>query len=388
MTSQLENLSQEVKGLTEVLAFNGLNLVSQENIRQMEMFLQQASQMQAFRLATSLRYLHIELKRFMAHHPAFNIERYVFFLNNCWLLSSAFLSQNKIGRGSEDIHVEELLGKQSEPTDVKKMELRLVGLEKVNLEGALFGMIYHFISKNHKITENVIKLSILQQPKGLSNPEILLGINIPGTQPPIPFFKILRKDITIKNVKYHDREDMILITKEPYPSFSIQTGNTDDADPLPAGIFDGYDLDLKAIISQISSQKVTPFDASVMNIGYLYVKKVSITAQYKEGTEKGYYQTAAHVFNVAHERGYPLFIRFQDKPVNSILVTNMEKMMEHKSEIEGMFGKLTIERGMLSLFPLACLDEKGIWFPCISRDLKLSNKEILQDLYKQTKQAS
>jgi hypothetical protein len=383
MQVQLESLAREIKDLSEVLAFNGLNLVSQENIRQIEMFLQQASQLHAFRLATSLRYLHVELKRFMAHHPAFNVERYVFFLNNCWLLGSAFLSQGRLGKGSGEAHIAELLGKPSEPVNVAKMELRLAGLEKIHLEGALFGLIFHFVSKSGVFKDTLVKLSMLQQPKGLSNPEILLGMNIPGTDPPVPFYKLIKQDIIIKKVKFLEREAMIQMGTENLPEFVIPNQAADEQDPFPVELLEMHDLDVKKVIDQISTNPVTPFDSSVISAGYLHVKNVVITALRKEGDAQGYYQTSTQVFDITHDRGYPLHIRVQDKQVNNMLIDNMARAMKNSTHFKGMFGKLNIERGMLSLFPLACIEDSGVWFPCIARDMKLNNKDILQNLYQQ-----
>jgi hypothetical protein len=384
---QLESLAREIKDLSEVLAYNGLNLVSQENIRQIEMFLQQASQLRLFRLATSLRYLHVELKRFITHQPAFNVERYVFFLNNCWLLSQAFLSGKMGSNGKKERHLAEICGDTSDPVDVEELELRLSGLEKVHLEGALFGIVFHFFSMNSGREKSVIKLSVLQQPKGLANPDVLLGMNIPGTDPPMPFYKLLKKNITLKKVKYLEREAQIQLGPDVKTEFFLSQPTADDEDPFPVAFFDMHLADKAGILEKMSSNEVTPFDASVFNVGYAYVKKVTIVAQRKEGENQGNYQTAVHVFDLQHERPFRLLVRIQDKQVNNALVANLGKLFLGKETIDGMFGKLVVERGTLSLFPLACVDAQWVWFPAIPRDLKFSNKDILQQLYQQKTQS-
>ncbi len=62
---QINKISEEIEKYIELLAYNGLNLISKENVRQIEFFLQNASQVEAYRLATSLRYLNVELERFL-----------------------------------------------------------------------------------------------------------------------------------------------------------------------------------------------------------------------------------------------------------------------------------------------------------------------------------
>ncbi len=387
MQIQLESLSREIKDLSEVLAYNGLNLVSQENIRQIEMFLHQASQLRLFRLATSLRYLHVELKRFITHQPAFNAERYVFFLNNCWLLSQAFLSKKMGSNGKKERHLAEICGDTSDPVDVEGMNLRLAGLEKVHLEGALFGIVFHFLSMDSGREKTIIKLSILQQPTGVANPDIFLSMNITGTDPPIPFYKLLKKNITLKKVKYLERECQIKYCQDSKTEFHLSNSTADEEDPFPVASFDRYITNQAGILEKINSNVVTPFDASIFSVGYGYVKQVSVVAQRKEGENQGNYQTAVHVFELCHERPFPLSVRIQDKQINNALVENMSKLSLGKDTLDGMFGKLTIERGTLSLYPLACVDAQGVWFPAIARNLKFTNKDILQQLYQQKVQS-
>jgi len=382
---QLEKLCREIKDLTEVLAYNGLNLVSQENTRQIEMLMHQASTLRLFRTATSLRYLNVELDRFMKHLPAFNAERYVFFLNNCWLLSQAFLSGRVEPCGAAEAHKAEIYGDTSEPVNVEEMELRLAGLEKVHLEGALFGLIFHFISMDASRKNDIIKLSILQQPKGLTNPDVFLSMAIPGTDPPVPFYKLLRKDIKITKVKFLERESQIQIDPNARTGFHFLKSATDEEDPFPEAAFETYAATQDTILKKVSSYKITPFDTSVFNLGYVYVKKAAIVSQRKDGENQGNYQTSVHVFEFRHERAFPLLARILDKPVNKVLVENMAKVFSSKETVDGIFGRLAIERGTLSLYPLACVDGQGIWFPAVAKNLKFSNKEILQQLYQQKK---
>ncbi|MEX2753898.1 MAG: hypothetical protein Q6365_000800 [Candidatus Sigynarchaeota archaeon] len=384
MQPQLVKLCREIKDLAEILAYNGLNLVSQENTRQIEMLMHQASALRLFRTATSLRYLNVELDRFMKHLPAFNAERYVFFLNNCWLLSQAFLSGRMDPGGAAEGHKSEIYGDTSDPVSVEEMDLRLAGLEKIHLEGALFGLIFYFISLNAGRKNDIIKMSILQQPKGLTNPDVFLSMAIPGTDPSIPFYKILKKDLKLKNVKYLERESQIQLDPGARPEVRFSTTASDE-DPFPLASFEAYVATRQRILHKISSVKITPFDTSIFNIGYAYVKKAAIVAQRKEGEHQGSYQTAVHVFEIHHEHAFPLLARIQDKPVNKVLVENMARIHTCKEPIDGIFGRLVIERGTLSLFPLACVDSQGIWFPAIDKNLKFSNKDILQQLYQQQK---
>ncbi|MFX1446147.1 MAG: hypothetical protein ACFFHV_22280, partial [Promethearchaeota archaeon] len=142
----LKNIANQVKTFIENMVYNGLDLATKETIRQIEFFLQNSSQVEIYRLAISLRYLHIEIKRFLEQSPAFSMDRYVFFLSNCWLLSRAFLSQELDKKGEKKELLQILSGKPSETKIIKPLKLRIVGLEKIFLEGSLFGIILYLVS--------------------------------------------------------------------------------------------------------------------------------------------------------------------------------------------------------------------------------------------------
>lgn len=385
MQIQLENACREIKEFSELLAYNGLNLVSQENIKQIEMFLQHASQLRLFRLASSLRYLHVELNRFIMHQPAFNVERYVFYLNNCWLLSQAFLSGKMATDERKKRHLAEICGDMSEPVDIDELELRLAGLEKVFLEGALFGLVFHFFPLRQDLKGDVIKLSFLQQPKGVNNPDALLGMNIPGTNPSLQFHKLLKKDMMLRKVKYLPRECHVLLDTSGKTQFHLARSGADEEDPFPLQLFDLHEANQASILQQIASSEVTPFDTTVFLAGYAYVKKVQVLARRKEGHDQGNYQTAVHVFDLEHDKPFPLLVRIPDKPVNAALVENLTTACKDKDIIDGVFGKLSIERGNLCLFPLALVTSGKVMFPAIAGNFKINNKDILQQLYQQKK---
>ena len=143
MSLQLEKVAEEIKDYIENLAYCGLNFVSNDNIKQIEFFLQNASQVETYRLATSLRYLHIELKRFLKNKSAFNIERYIFFLSNCWLLSRAFISYKTLKEEKPEIF-NKLMASQLELETKTKFILKVVGIEKISLEGTLVGIVFYF----------------------------------------------------------------------------------------------------------------------------------------------------------------------------------------------------------------------------------------------------
>ncbi len=182
MSIQLGNVAAQVKDYTEILAYSGLNFVSQENIKKIEFFLQNTSQLKAYRLAVSLRYLHIELKRFLNNRKAFNIERYVFFLSNCWLLSRAFSTQKSLKEEKPSMF-NRLMGTQLEPEIKSKLILKVVGTEKIHLEGSIVGFVFYFLSLFGKTRGKILKWNLMHSYTSGATAEALFHLDLPNSDP-------------------------------------------------------------------------------------------------------------------------------------------------------------------------------------------------------------
>ena len=237
---KINKISEQIQVYIEKLTFNGLNLVSQETIKQIEFFLQNASQVEAFRLATSLRYLHIELKRYLTQSPAFNIDRYVFFLSNCWLLIRGF---NFRKNSKDDDFYRKLMGEEPQ-FDLVKLKLRLVGVKKLFLEGAMFGVVLYFISLNGKTKNKILKWNVFQPPKGVINPEILLDLKISENN--IVYKELLYKTFEASNLPYSEKEDLIIINKEDEPKIDLE-----EEDNFPLDMLYQFDYSINYIYNRI-----------------------------------------------------------------------------------------------------------------------------------------
>jgi len=366
-----KQIFNQIQKFIESLVRNGLNLVSKENIRQIEFFLQNASQIEAYRLATSLRYLHIELKRFLFQNPAFNIDRYVFFLINCWLLCYGCGFQDKT---LDKALFEKLMGNFPEVQVINKIKFRLIGIELVYLEGAIFGVVLYFISLSKKLNSEILKLNIFQPPKGIINPEVILGLEINNHT--FSYKELFYKNFYAANVQYSPQQHILSLNKEKNPTFTLIHSETD----FPIDLLTRYQYDAQTLYDEVSEYEYSPFDSPITVMGPILIKNASVmdSIVLKKGqTSKDY---SIYQFRLKHYERYPVFIHLKDKPINQVLIDKFQKFHDKKKTIEYIFGKLTLERGKLCLFPLSIIKSKKEDFICLS-NIKQDYRKIMKSLY-------
>ncbi|TFG30170.1 MAG: hypothetical protein EU532_01660 [Promethearchaeota archaeon] len=368
---KINKISEQIQIYIEKLTFNGLNLVSQETIKQIEFLLQNASQVEAYRLATSLRYLHIELKRFLTQSPAFNIDRYVFFLSNCWLLTRGY---NYRKDNKDDVFYQKLMGEGPQFELVKKLKLRLIGIEKIFLEGTIFGVVLYFLSLFEKTKNKILKWNVLQPPRGVINPEILLDLEILKNK--IAYKELFYKNFVASNFLYSEKEDLIMIKKEDEPKIDLE-----EEEDFPLDMLYQFDFTINNLYNKCKKYEYTPFDLPTSFLNYILVKNVNVLDFYTEGEEESINTSSVYVFKLKHERGYPIYIRLQDKHINQVLIEKFKIYKDKKILIENLFGKLILERGKISVFPLCIINDNKEDFICIS-EIHQNYREIMKTLYK------
>jgi len=377
MSIQLETVAVQVKDYVESLAFNGLNLASEDNIKKIEFFLQNASRLEAFRLATSLRYLHIELKRFLKNRTAFNIERYVFFLSNCWLLSRAFVSQEKLKEEKPNIF-ENLMGTQLDPEIKSKLILKVVGTEKVHLEGTIIGFVFYFLSLFGKTRGKILKWNLMLPYKSGLTAEALLNLDLPNTDPSKPVETILLNYIEADNIPYVEKDNIIFLERNKESKIYVDEESGEDTQ-VSISKLDKFYYNSKEIYQKISKDhEVTPFDLPASFLDYIYVKEVNIVDIDKEGEERE--QAPVYNFSLTHKEDYPLVIRIPDKTGNFKLIQEFKKL-KGKRIIDGVFCKLILDNGQLTLYPLGIVHNNEITYPNLTKSTQ-SNRELLKSVYK------
>lgn len=378
MNVQLEKVAAQIKDYTESLAFSGLNFVSNDNIKKIEFFLQNASQLEAYRLATSLRYLHIELKRFLKNRNIFNIERYVFFLSNCWLLSRAFVSEKSLKDKKPDIF-DNLMGTQLNPKIRSKFILKVVGIEKIHLEGTIVGFVFYFLSLFGKTRNKILKWNLMLPYKTGVTPESLLHHDLPNSEPSSVVKTILSNFIEADNIPYVEKEGIIYLEKNPKSKIYIDEESSENT-YVSISKLDKYYLNAKEIYQKtIKDYEVTPFDLPTSSLDYLYVKDVYVINVHKEGKEGD--RTPTFVYELTHKEDYPLVIRIPEKQGNLKLIEEFKKLKGRRTPIDGIFCKLIPENGQLSLYPLSIINDNQISYPNFKK-IAQDNRALLKSMYK------
>ncbi len=382
MKIQLEKVCEQIKKYCENLTYKGLNLVTQERIREIEFFLQNISQLESFRLATSLRYLHVELKRFLDNSPAFNIERYVFFLSNCWLQSRAFISFIEAQKNNKKVEFfDKLMGKLSETEIMSRFLLRVTGIEKIVLEGTMIGLIFYFMSLFGKTRGAILKWNLMYPYKKGFNPDVLFQTALPNSEPPCAIEKILSTYFETENIPTAIKEGNIFLEKNPDSKVFVEETAESVEDVFSISKLEKFYFDSGEIYKMLrKDHDITPFDLPASFLDYIYIKQAHVIGSYKEGEDKK--KTPVNIYPLDHEKKYPLFVRIPEKDINKNLITKFDDFYKKSTKIDGLFCKLILERGQLGLFPLSIIDNNHINFPSISQVHTLDNREYLKQVYK------
>ncbi len=378
MSLQLEIVAEQIKEYSESLVFSGLNFIAANDIKKIEFFLQNASQLEMFRLATSLRYLHVEVKRFLDNRSAFNIDRYVFFLSNCWLLSQALTSHESLKKEKPQIY-NNIMGARANPEITTKFILRLIGTEKINLEGTLMGFIFYFLSLFGNTRGKILKWNLMLPYRSGLVPESVLHLDLPNSVPNSGVNILLSNHIEVENSFYDEKEKMIFLEKNPESKIYVDLESVKDNEIIISKL-NKYYLNSDEIHAKIkSSILVTPFDLPTSNLDYLYVKDVKVIEVQKEGENEG--KSINYKYLITHMEDYPLIIRIPDKSGNQLLIEQLKELRGKRNSIDGMFCKLFLERGQLTLYPLSFINKDQITYP-ISKSTPIDNKALLKSLYK------
>ena len=111
--------------------------------------------------------------------------------------------------------------------------------------------------------------------------------------------------------------------------------------------------------------EVTPFDLPVSFLDYLYVKDVHVVKAQNIGQDGDI--APAVIFELTHKEDYPLIIKIPQKRGNSKLIEEFMKLKGRKTPIEGIFCKLLLDNGQLTLYPLSITSNNQITYPNLSK---------------------
>ncbi|MHA1820170.1 MAG: hypothetical protein ACTSU2_15570 [Promethearchaeota archaeon] len=429
---EISRLSEETMNYIELMIFNGLNLVSQENIRQIEMFLQQSSKHNLYRLAVSLRYLDTEIKRFLKTPDLFSRERYILFLANSWNLSNGLISLNKrlseksINSDDFNYYMSKIKGTKEKPEEVEDSSFAIVGLENVFQENSILGVILYLLTLNRKNQGSIVKWNIFRSASGVFSTDVILQEPIPSRRK-ITLRRLLGTRFHIKNFQYYKSINVLnIIKKRPEPKeedkftsiniiaekktkvqkkidgseeetsdkLSKQGENTGNntKDTVNDSSSSGSEMKtlstilklkpkeleylkanhlftLKRIYSLISEKDTSPFDLPKESIGEFLVEECQILKYKKQ--ENKLLKIKEHVFIISNKTNFNLKIIISEKPHYKILIRNLKNFFKNKTTLKYLFGKVWVELGEITFTPLSVIDEENNLLYIALEDLNL-----------------
>lgn len=294
------------------------------------------------------------------------------------MLSRAFISYKVLKEEKPEIF-KKLMASHLELETKTKFILKVVGIEKINLEGTLVGLVFYFLSLFGTTRDKILKWNLMLPFTSGLTPEGVLHLDLPHTEPKKGIDALLHSYIEADNISYNERDNLLFLEKNPDSIIYIDTESEEDAHVFITKL-NKYRLNTKEINTKFSGiYDITPFDPPVIFLDYLYVKDVQVIEYYREGEEEG--RPLAFVYNITHAEKYSLIIRIPDKKGNQKLIEEFNKLKGRKTSIEGIFCKLNLERGQLSLYPLSIINNNQILFPNLRKNA-VDNRELLKSFYK------
>ena len=84
--SKIEDVLRGTQSLLSELYYSGVSLLDQTTLRKIDIVFQQAVKVNHSRLVINLRYIRVEMQRFISDPHQFSTERLIFFCNQAFLL--------------------------------------------------------------------------------------------------------------------------------------------------------------------------------------------------------------------------------------------------------------------------------------------------------------
>jgi hypothetical protein len=272
-----------------------------------------------------------------------------------------------------------LMGTQSDPEIKSKLILKVVGTEKIHLEGSLVGFVFYFLSLFGKTRGKILKWNLMRSFTSGATAEALFHLDLPNSDPTCTVQSILLNYIEADKIPYVEKDDLIFLGQNPKSKIYLDEESSEDTH-VSISKLDKFYFNSKEIYQKIvNDYEVTPFDLPVSFLGYLYVKEVKVIEFHKEGQEGD--TTPTIVYELTHKEDYPLIIRLSEKMGNLKLIEEFKKLKGKRKPIDGIFCKLFLENGQLSLYPLGLVSDNQISYPNLSKSRK-DNIELLKTVYK------
>ncbi|MHA1520345.1 MAG: hypothetical protein ACTSRK_09190 [Promethearchaeota archaeon] len=426
-----EPLTQLLVGIEEILQemlYSGLQYIHSNLVQKINILFHQASKLNHYRIATSLRYIKIELERFQNKPESFSMERLMLFISQSWLLlqkTRSLILDNDIDG------INKIMINQTKLDQIPEIEAQMVGLRQHAIKDSIMGFTFYFILFGKKYQKEIYVLDFIMKFIPSSNLDHLLFRA--NSQSSILwyknlYFKIKFKKLQIDNqsrrLRVDDTTQISILPKQNILKGGIvqkglekikkqylknkgkkMSGGKEifpESDQLFLDKYDSmqskisfreekdntllkkikklyYEEKIENLSKKIQDYEIKPFDTPETFTQYILLKdvKVRLSSIKVEDTSQSKPQK---YFEIESDLGIPFIIKIESKPINKELEKTLEEFQTTGTKLDYFFGFYFVSDNNLNFFPLSFFQNNELHFLALNKTTNYKIKNNVIDL--------
>lgn len=356
----VENIRSEINSLVFQLFVQGLSYINETTLQSVDQLLHAVSQAKMFRVSVSLKYLKTELERHIKNSVDFDIDRLIFFISQTYLLSNGIYKIMSKNEPAMNEKLLKLIGFENTIIPQPKLEVRLVGVQSINIQALLIGFTFHFVILSGPHQSKIFTYDFFRTTNSAMQNDGLLNMKFND----LPFIleQFFLGDLALINCGIDPIKEKIYINS------TTTLNNYQFHDPALFNyrkVFERYELKgLNQLIQYLDSIEIFPFETPFDNKTYAWIQEPNIVSYWK--TEDQKLKSNIHFFELESRIGLKFRLRIDEKLSNKPLLENMQRLMKSNTNIDGMFGYLYFNENSIEIIPLYFSVNMQDFFPQIT----------------------
>ncbi len=353
------NLRNEINSFVFQLLIQGLSYINTNTLKSVDQLLQAASQAKLFRVSVSLRYLKIEFERYIKNSPDFDIDRLIFFISQVYLLTNGI---NKILERNDPNMKQKLqryAGSESIITSLPQLDVRLVGIQSINIQGSITGYTFHFLILSGEFESKIFTFDYFKASSSFQNSELMF--NMKFTDLNFTLSELFNRNLSLYNCGLDSTKNKLYINQKT----TISQITTD----LPTivdyrNVLLKYELkDLNQLLEHLESIEIVPFETPMDSMKYFYIKDPNVISYWKNQDEK--LKSVVHYFEIMTPLGLKIKLKIDEKGSNKSYIENMQKLMKTNGSINYLLAYFFFNENAIEIIPLFAIFNNQDFFPQI-----------------------
>lgn len=428
MSQSQESLIQLLAGVEEIvqeILYSGIQYINAPLLQKLNLYFHHASKINHFRLATSLRYIRIELERFQSKPETFSVDRLMLFVSQTWMLlqktRSLVLNHDQQG-------IDQLMANQAPIKKISKIEGFMVGLRQHLIKDSIMGFTFYFVLDKKAYQGSIYTLDFIMKYMSTSSLDHLLfqaykpkgSAWAPNLYSQVRFEHITL-DVSAHKIRLTDESTIQRTPLQPIVTSGLihkgceylthqyeklqgkkQTAEKDSFPENDQRFLDKYEKwkqtltfqeqaehpalqilkthflveKIEEVMETIQTYEIAPFDTPETFAKFLLLCNVKIRLQaVKEDSEKA--AEPMHYYEIISDLGIPFLIKIETKGVHREMQQALDEFQTTSTTMDYLLGFYYLFENALHFYPLSVFQQEEMHYLALS---KTTNLKIKKDL--------